>query len=285
MADYPDRPPFFAHRFVRLITKAAVAQELGPEVCWLLSIVVHTEDCKRYAGPVTFYNEQLLPLVGIGGRARLVRARQAAQEAGWLHYEPGARNRPGKYWVTIPAAYEGLPDYPVDQTPPPASAREANTPPVSVPNQNGNGKKVSKQNGIRTLSERNSRRLLSYTQTPNLLRHPPDEAEVAAYARALGVPDFDGVWFVAKYNANGWRDDKGAPVTNWRGLVEAWVRNERRSRQAGELSFDQYEAAHQRRRAHLADTLRPVREEPRTGEGLPDGWQAELRRHSKKEEG
>ena len=31
-----------------------------------------------------------------------MRARQAAIDAGWLHYEPGTKSIAGKYWVTIP---------------------------------------------------------------------------------------------------------------------------------------------------------------------------------------
>lgn len=116
-AVYPKRPPFFAHRFCRLLTKAAAAQEIGPEACWLLTIIAHQEDAKRYRGPVTFWNEQVMPLCGFGGRSRLVAARVKAVEAGWLHYDGGGKGRPGVYWVLIPAGLEDLADTPCDETP------------------------------------------------------------------------------------------------------------------------------------------------------------------------
>lgn len=114
--DYPKREKYFAHQFVRLLTKSAAAQDLGPEVCWLLTVIAHQEDSKRYKGAVTYYNEQLMPLAGFGGRSRLVRARDKAVSAGWLHYEQGGKGAPGKYWVTVPDKCEGLPDDPCDES-------------------------------------------------------------------------------------------------------------------------------------------------------------------------
>ena len=59
-AVYPKRPKFYANQFCRLLTKSAAAQDLGPEACWLLTIVVHQEHSKWYGGPVTYYNDQLM---------------------------------------------------------------------------------------------------------------------------------------------------------------------------------------------------------------------------------
>lgn len=116
MDTYPKREKYFANRFVRLLTKSAAAQELGPEVCWLLTVVAHQEDSKRYKRPVTYYNEQLMPLAGFGGRSRLVRARDKAVAAGWLHYEQGGKGAPGKYWVIVPNHCADLPDNPCDES-------------------------------------------------------------------------------------------------------------------------------------------------------------------------
>lgn len=113
---YPKRERFFAYRVVRMMTKTAAAQEMGLEACWLVSIVAMQEDAKRYSCPVTFWNEQLMPLLGFGGRARLVRIRDNAVQAGWLHYEAGAKGRPGKYWSLIPARFQRLGDSPVDES-------------------------------------------------------------------------------------------------------------------------------------------------------------------------
>ncbi len=50
---------FFAMKFLRLLVKTAAAQTIGTDGCWLLTIVVTTEDKTRYRRGVTFYNEQL----------------------------------------------------------------------------------------------------------------------------------------------------------------------------------------------------------------------------------
>jgi len=114
--EYPKRQSHFAHKAIRLLGKTCAAQEIGPEACWLVTVIAHTEDAKRYRGPVTFYNEQLMPIAGFGGRARLVRARQKAMEAGWLHYEEGGKRRPGRYWILIPPNVADLPDGPIDES-------------------------------------------------------------------------------------------------------------------------------------------------------------------------
>jgi hypothetical protein len=133
MADYPQREKYFAHRFTRKLLKAAIAQQISPEACWLLTVIVHTEDAKRYSAPVTFWNEQLQSLLGFGGRSRLVRARNKAIEAGWLHYEPGGKFRPGRYWVTVPNEFANLTDGPVDDSPLPNGE----------PSQNGTANKAT----------------------------------------------------------------------------------------------------------------------------------------------
>lgn len=111
---YPQREKFFAHRFTRLLTKTAVAQELGHLTCWLLTIIVHQEDAKRYSRGVTFYNDKLMDLAGVKKWDTLDRARKVAMEEGWLHYESKGRRRPGVYWVTIPEWAAAFDDAPVD---------------------------------------------------------------------------------------------------------------------------------------------------------------------------
>jgi len=102
MPEYPKRPKFFAHKFCRLMTKSAAAMAIGPDACWLLTVVVHQEDSARYQKPIDYWNCQLLALCGFGSRKRLVTVRTKAIEAGWLHYEAGTKSKPGKYWVTLP---------------------------------------------------------------------------------------------------------------------------------------------------------------------------------------
>lgn len=116
-AEYPRRPRFFSHRFIRLIARVCLANDLGPEVCWLLTVIVNTEDAKGYRGAVTFFNDQLATVAGFGSDSSLDRFRRKAVEAGWLHYEPGGRRRAGRYWVTIPERFEDVKDGPLDHDP------------------------------------------------------------------------------------------------------------------------------------------------------------------------
>ncbi len=52
-APYPSRPgKCFAHKFVRLLGKVCPGNDLGVDVCWLLTFIVHTEDAKGYRAAV-----------------------------------------------------------------------------------------------------------------------------------------------------------------------------------------------------------------------------------------
>lgn len=115
MDQYPRREAFFAYRFCRLLTKCCAAQDIGSDVCWMLAVIAHQEDAKRYSGPVTYYNEQLMPLCNFGSHAKLIRCRDRAVAAGWLHYEGGGKGRAGRYWVLVPPQYGAISDSPIDE--------------------------------------------------------------------------------------------------------------------------------------------------------------------------
>ena len=104
MNDYPKRRPFYSQHVIRAMTKRAVAQEIGANACWLVSLIAATEDARRYAGPVTWFNGQLLALTGCSRWVTLDRMRQAAIDTGWLNYEapPEGGRLPGKYWTNSP---------------------------------------------------------------------------------------------------------------------------------------------------------------------------------------
>jgi hypothetical protein len=111
---YPKRPPYFAHRFCRLLMKTCAANIIGTDGCYLLCLIAHTEDSRRYKPPgVTFWNEQLVPITGFGSVDKLHRVRAHAVAAGWLHYEPGRKGRAALYWVTIPPALQDVGDGPI----------------------------------------------------------------------------------------------------------------------------------------------------------------------------
>jgi hypothetical protein len=117
---YPRREPYFGNRFLRTLTKCAVAMELGGDACWLLTVVVMQEDACRFRRPVTFWNQRLCDLCGWADDRTLVRTRSMLVGSGWLNYQaaPEGTRKPGAYFVTIPAEAEGMDD-PTEEGPRP----------------------------------------------------------------------------------------------------------------------------------------------------------------------
>jgi hypothetical protein len=117
MARYLKREQYFANRYTRLLHKTCAAQYIGADGASLCICIAMVEDSKRYSGPVTFHNTQLLSILGFAKWERLDRARQLAMKFGWLHYDaPSSGSRqPGVYWVTIPPELEALNDAPFDE--------------------------------------------------------------------------------------------------------------------------------------------------------------------------
>jgi hypothetical protein len=116
-ADYPARPPFFALKFIRLMAKTALGNELGADVIGLLSVIAATEDAKGYRGPVNFHNAQLMMILGVASFCRLSRMRKAASRAGWLVFRPGSSRVPPTYFVTVPERFRGVSDGASDEHP------------------------------------------------------------------------------------------------------------------------------------------------------------------------
>ncbi|MBN2133634.1 MAG: hypothetical protein JW741_29300, partial [Sedimentisphaerales bacterium] len=114
MDKYPKRESHFAHKLIRLMIRSCAAQEIGTDGFLLVAVIAHTEDAKHYTAPVTFWNDQLMSILGFASWGKLDRARKRAVAAGWLHYESGGKRVVGKYWGTVPRNLEGLPDGAVD---------------------------------------------------------------------------------------------------------------------------------------------------------------------------
>lgn len=113
--NYPKRESFFAHKFVRLMHKAAVAAEIGRDAFSLLVVVAHTEDAMRYRGPAKFWNSQLIETLGFSKWDQFDKARRKAIEAGWLCYSGDGKRTSGEYFVTIPDGYEQISDTPIEE--------------------------------------------------------------------------------------------------------------------------------------------------------------------------
>jgi hypothetical protein len=114
--EYPQRDQFFAHKFVRLLHKAAIAAEIGRDAFALLTVVVHTEDAMRYRGPAKFWNSQLIETLGFAKWETFDRARTRAIESGWLQYSGDGKRTAGEYFVTVPDGYEQISDAPIEWT-------------------------------------------------------------------------------------------------------------------------------------------------------------------------
>lgn len=110
MAEYPKREQFFAHKAMRLMIRTCLMNEIGHAAFSLLSVIALTEDCARYRRPVTWYDEQLIPVAGFKTYKTLKTARDKAVKSGWLHYEHGAKSVPGRYWIIIPAHAQNIED-------------------------------------------------------------------------------------------------------------------------------------------------------------------------------
>lgn len=134
MIEYPKRETFFAMRFLRLLTKCAAAMEIGHDGFALLMVIVGQEDACRYTRPVNFWNPQLATLIGLRGGDvdGLRRTRDRCIKAGWLQYQPGNKQSPARYFVTIPALVSDFGDSGSDESPreyagnPASKAQETN---------------------------------------------------------------------------------------------------------------------------------------------------------------
>lgn len=116
MHSYPARNSFFAHKFVRLLHKAAVAADIGRDAFSLLVVVAHTEDAMRYRGAAKFWNSQLIETLGFTKWDQFDKARKKAIDAGWLNYSGDGKRVAGEYFVVIPEGYEQISDSPIEES-------------------------------------------------------------------------------------------------------------------------------------------------------------------------
>ncbi|VTT97956.1 Uncharacterized protein OS=Blastopirellula marina DSM 3645 GN=DSM3645_24505 PE=4 SV=1 [Gemmataceae bacterium] len=221
---YPKRPDHFSHKFCRLMGKVCLGADIGPEACWLLAYIVNTEDAAHYRRPVSFFNEDLSQRTGLS-LANMKRIRDKAVEAGWLWYEPGAKGRAARYYVTVPAWADGLDDGPGDERAGSLSGRIPAQPEPESDQKDGipAGCRLSlSQNpsGMRTECEPHSTLSLSLnTYTPaesgNHLAEPELETKShTAPERKRPTPDADPQ-FAEFWAAYPHKVDKPAALKSW----------------------------------------------------------------------
>ena len=90
----------YSIRYIKWLCASDVALEVGPDAFALLVAVVTQEDEIHFTRPPNFFNDQLARRCGIGSEPALIRARKRAINAGLLFYKPGAKRRPGVYFVS-----------------------------------------------------------------------------------------------------------------------------------------------------------------------------------------
>jgi hypothetical protein len=220
--EYPSRPPYFAHRYLRLLAKSASAQDLGPSVCWLLAVIAIQEDAKRYTEPAKYYLDQLTPICGFQSKQTLTTAITKACAGGWLHYAAGGKGRPGRFMVTIPAQFLELEDSPCDES------DDVCIPKIGTQNKDAFQKLERNRNGSLTQPERKGIASIPIPiPTPSKKRpqfQKPTLEQVKAYcdARRNAV---NPEQFFDHYEANGWVQGKGKSIRDWEAAVRTWERN------------------------------------------------------------
>lgn len=107
-AGYPEREKFFAQKFHRVMQRLCIAQEYGTLAYAMLSVIVSQEDACRYRKPVSFWDGQLMPLIGTKSCSMTHKARKRLVDDGWLHYEKGHKGKASRYWVSIPDEFSDV---------------------------------------------------------------------------------------------------------------------------------------------------------------------------------
>jgi hypothetical protein len=228
--------------------------DIGQNACLLLCYIAHTEDAARYSGPVRFWNEQLMTVMGFKSPKQLNEARSKAESAGWLVYERSGNREVGRYWVTVPEHFEGLSDAVIEDNRSVIHSengtnsgmnKERITERIGDGSRNENGTESGKpSNPIpvpRPVPEKHRDALASdvpQVSTVNasdaaLVNAPlrrsvvrqerferPTVSDVIGYVREINAT-VDAKEFVDYYESNGWRVGRN-PMKDWRATVRRW---------------------------------------------------------------
>ena len=245
--EYPKREPFFAHKFVRMLTKSCAAQDIGLNAFALLCVIAHQEDSARYCGPVRFWNEQLMSTLALSPRA-LREARDKAVKFGWLTYFRENDRATGRYFVTIPKRFAGLSDAPIEEpevfsgavpcevsseascadlhkevhkevtsnrtrsehesAPEPSPPSIPIPDPIPLPETQGDAVASS----VPQVAEAKSRRKPAFVK--------PTVSEIIAYVIEIKAT-VDAKEFFRHYESNGWMVGRN-PMRNWQMAVQQW---------------------------------------------------------------
>ena len=179
-----------------------------------------------------------MALCGFGSRKRLTTARDKAIAAGWLHYEPGRKSKPGRYWVTLPDGLSFADD---------GSCCESDlTQRIGTANQFVGNESEQKAKLSGNDSERKRGAMRNGKSAPSVpipipnpkqgrrpVFVPPSVDQIAEYAKEYESKKadwpkrrFDAEAFYDHYTANGWKQKGGNPIKDWKATVRNWGRND-----------------------------------------------------------
>jgi len=211
MSDYPtDRKSSgYAIRFIKALLNSDAIREFGTEAVLLAIFIASREDKLHYRRAPMFWRAELMDRFGNGSPKGFLRIRNAAIEAGLLHYTEATRTKPGKYWTLVPDWL--LPQF--------EAFRKRNG---STSTRSENGTASGTANGTA-----NGTHSIPSTHNP-IKKHPsfqkPTVGEVQAYCQERSN-QVNAEQFVDHYSANGWVQGKGKPIRDWKAAVRTWERN------------------------------------------------------------
>lgn len=230
---YPVRGQCFAHKFVRLLHKAAVASEIGRDAFTLLVVVAHTEDAMRYRGAAKFWNAQLVETLGFKKWDQFDLCRKRAIDANWLKYICHGKRMAGEYWVNIPDGYEFVTDEPIESYPENGYERG-----YKDGYEQGMIEGTNKvRTGVRTRDEQgepsNPNPIPKETQdavASKVVRFTkPTVQRVIEYVLEISAT-VDAKEFVDYYESNGWKVGRNA-MKDWKATVRQWNARNKKSEQ------------------------------------------------------
>jgi hypothetical protein len=218
MKAYPKRPDLFCVHYVKWLIRSGVANQAGPDAFALLVAVVYREDEIFYQRPPNYFNEQLAKDCGIGSVPALIRARKRAVSLGLLEYIPGAKRRPGTYFV------DGFPN---ELLPNPDKCSNESLPKAE-------GKR--KESGRKAEGKRKENDTLQSLSCPSSIPKrestkfsPPTVEQVQEYIKQNGI-DIDAATFVDWNMSKGWRVGS-EPMRDWKAAVRTWWRRQQQFKQ------------------------------------------------------
>lgn len=230
------RPQFWACKFCRLLADKGIANQIGYDGTYMLTVIVHKEDEMRYAGRVSFWVEQLIAACGFKNESKLKRVRKKVVGAGWLEYEPGRKGRAAQYRVLVPKAYSeavSSPTFRGTSDPEFTESHELSGALVTHKTPLSGSPVNQKADDIHTYTLKPKKR---GDKSPRVFKKPSvDEVKQYVTENSYHV---DAEEFVDHYTSNGWSVGR-AKMKDWQATVRKWNRRAA-ERSAGRLPEIKY---------------------------------------------